>query len=532
MAANLHSRLPAFSIALIEQGPDERDHPYVVNPQAAPLLPGTDLIINYRTTPQPQLNDRSVTNFEGRLLSGSSAANYGAWMRAPVKDYDRWAEQAGHPRWGYHQLLPYFRRTEHHYDAKGDSEQHGFDGPIHTTSGRAYPLRDTIHQAFTEAGFQSIPDPNCGDPLGVAPWVENWRDGRRQHSGRAFDLAGVQLFTNTTVSRVSLNDEKIATGIELLGGRVLHARREVIICCGAHKTPQLLMLSGIGPFDQLEEHKIRQLVDSPMVGSNHFDHLSLHQAWKLRHPEQGLAMGSPAFNKPEYALGFPVEWIANCNVSRTILEAALREDFQSLSNSNSSDADALLLTERAHVGILVAYAPLNLGEGYDVPMDGSHVSSGVLLYQPTSRGRITLASKDPSAEPKVDPRYYTTSTDKAMLRFGIRHAAKVMETATAQSAIGSETTPSGMPALGSDANDQDIDDRVRAYSEVWHHSAGTAAMGKTVQSSVVNAELKVHGTKNLRVVDASVFPTPLSATPQATVYAIAELAAELVEQDV
>lgn len=509
-----------------------RDHPYVVNPQAAPLLPSTDLVVDYKTIPQPHFENRVVTNYAGRLLSGSSAVNYGAWMRAPAGDYDRWAEKVGHSRWRYRGLLPYFRRTEHHYDAKcNNKEQHGFEGPIYTTSGRAYPLRHNIHQAFEQAGFRGMPDLNAGEAFGVAPWVENWRDGSRQHSGKVFDLSGIHLETGMVVSRVILDDNNNATGIELLDGRILHARREVIISCGAHKTPQLLMLSGIGPPDHLNTHGIQPLVESPSVGTNHFDHLSLHQAWKLRHPQNGLAMGSPAFDKPEYALGFLVEWIATYAVPKSTLQPALEEILETRPDKSSSGLSTSQFEDLAHLGLLVAYAPLNLGEGYNVPLDGSHISTGALLYQPTSRGCITLSSKDPAAEPVVDPRYYSTLADREMLRSGIRRVAEIMETAAAQSIIESETTPKDMPALTSNASDEDIDARVRAYSEVWHHSAGTAAMGKTITTSAVDAELKVHGTKHLRVVDASVFPAPVSATPQATVYAIAELAAELIAQE-
>ena len=142
---------------MIEGGPNETEHPYVINPQAAPLLAQTELIVNYRTKPQAQLNGQSVTNYAGRLLSGSSAANYGAWMRAPADDYDFWAKQVGDPRWSYQTLLPYFRRSELHYDPKDDKEQYGFDGPIHTPSRRVYPLRDSVQQTFSRTVFMTYP---------------------------------------------------------------------------------------------------------------------------------------------------------------------------------------------------------------------------------------------------------------------------------------------------------------------------------------------------------------------------------------
>ncbi|KAL8731239.1 MAG: hypothetical protein Q9181_004367, partial [Wetmoreana brouardii] len=517
LASRLHGLLPSSSIALIEHGPDGRTHPYVVNPQAAPLLAQTELVVNYRTISQSQLDQRSMTNYAGRLLSGSSAANYGAWMRAPAVDYDLWAEQIGHPRWSYKALLPYLRQTEHHYDLEGNREQHGFEGPIHTTSGRVYPLRNTIYQAFLELGFKENADLNDGNPHGVAPWVENWRNGGRQHSGKVYDLSNIHLITQAAVSKIKLNADRVATGVELSDGRTCKAENEIIISCGAHRTPQLLMLSGIGPSDQLEKYGIPRLVDLPAVGRNHFDHLSLHQAWKLRFPEEGLAMGSPAFNKPDYALGFPVEWIATYALPEHTLASALQRDVEDRPQPLASQLATLSKPSRAHVGLLAAYAPLNLGGDYDVPLDGSHISTGVLLYQPTSRGRITLASADPAVEPIVDPKYYSMLADKEMLRSGVRRIAQLMQTSAAKDVILGETPPRGMPILAPDASDEDIDARVRAYSEVWHHSAGTAAMGKDTKSSVVDAELRVHGVKGLKVVDASVFPSPISAAPQATV---------------
>lgn len=509
----------------MERGPDQTEHPYVVNPQAAPLLANTDLVVDYKTRPQQELNGRSITNLAGRLLSGSSAANYGVWMRAPAQDYDLWAKCINDIRWTYQNLLQYFRQSEHHHESTQNRGEHGLDGPIHTTSRRVYPLGNSVHRAFEEAGFEDILDSSAG--AGISPWVENWKDGSRQHSSKAFDLSGIHVITEAIVSRIVLNDSKVATGIQLSDGRYLGTKREVVVSCGAHKTPQLLMLSGIGPTDALETHGIGQLVDLPAVGRNHFDHLSLHQAWKLRHPERGLAMGSPAFNKPEYGLGFPVEWMATYSIPPPLLGPVMQSP-----EADPSEVKVTEFSKRVHIGLLIAYAPLNLGEGYEIPLDGSHISSGVLLLHPTSRGRITLASDDSAAEPVVDPNYYSTKADKEMLRLAVRKISQVMETPAAREIIEGETPPKGMTALTSSATDKDIDARVKACSEVWHHSGGTAAMGIDPQTSVVDGEFKVHKTSGLRVVDASVFPGPISATPQATVYAMALLCADLIAQTV
>ena len=320
----------------------------------------------------------------------------------PPIDYHHWSERVGNPRWAYNQLLPFFRHTESHYDPNGDAVQHGFQGPIHTTSGRSYTLRESVHQAFLQAGFRDILDLNAGEALGVAPWTENWKDGRRQHLAKVFGLSDVQILTRAVVARVIVQDDKVATGVELIEGRQIHANHEVIISCGAHNTPQLLMLSGVGPKEELKKHGIRQLVESPAVGKNHFDHLALHQAWKLIHPERGLALGSPAFNDLAYMLGYPVEWIATDAVPSHVIEQALTEDAGTQSDVGPK-SHLNLLPSCAHLALLIAYAPLNLSPDYDVSLDGSHVSFRTLLYKPTSHGRITISSADPDAEPVVEP---------------------------------------------------------------------------------------------------------------------------------
>ncbi|KAL8885903.1 MAG: hypothetical protein Q9215_006311 [Flavoplaca cf. flavocitrina] len=379
----------------------------------------------------------------GRVLSGSSAANCGAWIRAPPIDYDHWAGRVGNSRWAYNELLPFFHHTESHYDPNGDAEQHSCQGPMHTTSGRSYPLRESVHEAFLQAGFRDIPDLNAGEAL---------------HSGKVFDLSGVKVLVGVAVARVIAKDDEVATGIELIDGRQIHSNHEVIISCGAHKTPQLLILSGIRPKEELEKYGIRQMVESPAVGKNHFDHLALHQAWKLKHPERGLALGSPAFNDPAYMLGYPVEWIATDAVPSHVIEQALTEfgGTQSDVNPKSHPNDLLSC---AHLALLIAYAPLNLSPDYNVPLDGSHVSSGALLYKPTSRGRITISSADPNAEPVVNPHYYSTLADKQMLRAGVRKIGRIMETAAAQGMIEEETTSKGTLSLPSAASDGDIDAR-------------------------------------------------------------------------
>ena len=530
VASRLHQGDPSKTVLLIERGPDEQKHPHIISPVAAPLIPvTTNLVSQYPTKPQAALANRTISNLTGNILSGSSAVNYGMWSRGDKADYEQWAKSSGDDRWTYERMMPYFNRSEHHHDPDADPKLHGFDGPIHTVSGRHYPLRDTVYSAFHAAGYQDIQDANSGNPLGLAKYTENWHKATRQPAGTAYPLEGVEVMTDTTVHKLTLKDHPatgnmLVTGIELLSGRQIHARNEVIISCGAHRTPQLLMLSGIGNEVELAKHGIHQFVNSHFVGHNLFDHLALGIAWKLKPSvqERGAALGHRKWkNNHSNAEGMPMEWIVHASVRPSALLPALQADGEILSAPKQ-----LLLKERAHTMMLVAYGPMAMGPNNSIPMDGSHISSIALLYQPTSRGSLTLSSANPEDPPVVDPAYYATQADKVMLRSAIRNILRVMETPAMQEVVDCESPPKGYPPLTSKSTDGEIDARVAGFGTTIHHAAGTCAMG-----NVVDGQLRVRGVDGLRIVDASVFPAPVSGGLQASVYAVAELASDLILGD-
>jgi choline dehydrogenase-like flavoprotein len=197
---------------------------------------------------------------------------------------DLWSKIVGDKKWSYEGMLPYFKRTETHHDPSNvDSSQHGFEGPIHTTAlARNYPLRELMRQSFLNAGLKWTDDANGGNPLGVSPYTENWREGKRQPAGKAYGLKGVDVITNVFVRRIIL-EGNVAKGAELADGRTILANKEVILSCGSIRSPQLLKLSGIGPKDELEKHGIPQLIDSPEVGENFNDHSCLAQFFRVRY---------------------------------------------------------------------------------------------------------------------------------------------------------------------------------------------------------------------------------------------------------
>ena len=260
IATRLKEYDPEASVTLLEAGPNEHDNPLMVEPMGTFQLHQSKYEYNYKTVPQKYYDGRQVFNAGGKQLSGSSSVNYAMWTRGGTADYDLWADLVNDQGWSYQALLPYFKKTETHYDStQGDTEQHGFDGPIHTTaSARHYPLGDKMKQAFVEGtGLPIIEDANGGSPIGIAPYTENWRDGKRQSCGKAYGLAGVRVETESVVRRIILENAATAKGAEVVDGRVYEAKREVIVCCGAIRTPQMLLLSGIGPSDELCRHGIQ-----------------------------------------------------------------------------------------------------------------------------------------------------------------------------------------------------------------------------------------------------------------------------------
>lgn len=353
---------------------------------------------------------------------------------------------------------------------------------------------------------------NSGDPNGVAQLVENWHEASRQHAAICYDLKGIHVMTNTVVERVLLQGNR-TTGVALTDGQRLMASKEVILSCGALRTPQLLMLSGIGPESELSKHNIKQVAELP-VGQYLHDHGSINIVWKLRRPDQGYAFGSPAFNKPEYATGNPMDWMATA--------AAPDED---LRKAATADGTTFHPGPRTDYEVTVTYAVTAAAPVEMAPMDGTHITTGVLCLSPTSRGTVTLASDKVTENPIIDPRYFATEHDRAVLRTGMRLTLKAMESAALKEYIEGETPPAGMPRISSASSDAELDKRVNAMSWSWFHAAGTASMGK-----VVDTRCRVYGIQGLRVVDTSIMPLSITAHLQAPMYAIAELAADLIAQ--
>lgn len=383
----------------------------------------------------------------------------GLWTRGDSKDYEAWANLVDDNRWSWSGLLPHFRKTETHYDPKGSSELHGHNGPVYTasvsSSGRNYPLREPIKAAWTELGLQSPEDSNGGHPLGIAETVESRSIGQRVIASAAYPLNGVTVLSSTLVKRIMISSPphglKVATGVETTSGKIFHAKREVIVSAGAFRTPQLLLLSGVGAAAELSKHGIKQIVESPEVGKNLWDQIMLKQHWRLRDPSIGAAVGHSKWTDPAFLTSNPCEWNINSSVPTQELKAALQKDGVSV-----GDDHELLKDPRCHVGFIVYYV--------GAPYDGSTITTFTINLLPTARGTVTLASTSVDAYPVIDPNHYSTETDRYRLRTGVSMMAKSWTTEAGKAIIQDEVVPEGSEAITADSGDDVIDARLETFA--------------------------------------------------------------------
>lgn len=526
LASRLSTARPDLSFVLLEAGGLPDENPLIRVPLASALLQNTSVDWNYPTVPQNGLDGRPREAHCGKVLGGGSAINYSAWTRCDAQDYDEWASIVGDERWSYKRQLPYMKKTETHHDPHGDTSVHGTSGPIQTqtsmTTHRKYPLTDTLLSAYSRVGLDLIEDGNSGAPAGVWKLIEARKDGQRQLSCEVYKLKqpNLTVLTKTLASKVILeSDEKSslrAVGVEATDGRRFMARKQVISSAGACRSPQLLLLSGIGPASELTKHGIEVKHDLPQVGLGYTDHMGLFSWWRVA-PEKNLTFSERMLaENPAWHKGLPFDIFGLDRVDSAKLQDAYDKDGYTARKANGSRSD---------VEIIIFYGPAEFGGVTDTdnPLDGTHMTFAIMPTLPTSRGSVGLTSSDANSAPHIDPAYYTTEADRVVVREGYRKLMRIVETPEFSAILEGETTPPGMPSLRSDSTDEQIDERVKRIGKTMYHGSGSMSMG-----AVVDSECRVKGVDALRVVDASVIPVPLSGHPMVAIYALAEQAVDII----
>lgn len=480
LAARL-SEDPGHQVLLLEAGSGDPS-PAMANPMAWPALAGTPVDWAYETVPQPGAGGAVLPWPRGRVLGGSSGINGMMHIRGDRRAYDAW-ELAGALGWNYDRLLPFFKKSE---EAAGDPAYRGTRGPMRVAP---FPVREELwedcFQAAVDSGHRPLADANGPVAEGVAWNDVNVVDGKRQSAADGYLTPAVRERPNLTITTDArvlrlLVEQAACQGVEYQRGTqtvTVHADREVVLTAGTVATPQLLMLSGIGPGAHLREHGISVAADLPGVGRN----LQDHPKSQIAYAATRQVRGGPYARKPHVLL-------------RTDLGA---------------DPDIQILFVEFPV-----HPRWQLG-----PEDGYSVLFS--LMTPASRGTIELASADPGKPPLIDPCYLTDPRDVTRMTMGLL-AAREIGAADALAPLRKDELFPGPQARA----DADLRDYLQRTITTYFHPVGTCRIG-TDDLSVVDPRLQVHGIGQLRIADASVMPSLPSANTNAAVLAVAERAAAI-----
>ena len=518
----LASRLtenPDITVCLLEYGGDGKDLAVRVPAGLILLVPGKPIKLNnwcFHTEPQTHLNDRRGFQPRGQCLGGSSAINAMVYTRGSPLDYDLWVDQ-GCTGWGFDDVLPYFIKSEN--NVRGSDDLHGDSGPLNVSD--LLSPRD-ISKAFVEAGIANGLDHNADfngtkqDGVGLyqVTHFHGEKQGQRCSAAAAYlhpvqERPNLTVVTHAQANRVVIEDNKAVGVIYEKGGaeETVMARQEVILSGGAFGSPKVLMLSGIGPKDQLQDLGIEVVVDSPEVGENLQDHLDVVFDYEVNTTDV-----------------FGVGAIAGMHFFKAMRQ--WRKDGTGLLSTNYAEAGAFFSVgdapkEWPNTQLHFAIARV-MNHGRDLKL-GYAVSVHSCYLRPESRGTVKLASTDPAAAVLIDPNYLSHPKDVEYMVAGAERTRAIMAETPMANYI-TEDYPA--PYLEKDG----MLGYIRNRSDTIYHPVGTCRMGPDEQS-VVDLELKVRGVKGLRVIDASIMPTLISANTNAPTIMIAEKLSDIIKAE-
>jgi choline dehydrogenase-like flavoprotein len=465
----------------------------------------------YETVPQPGLNGRRGYQPRGKGLGGSSATNAMAYIRGHAWDYDNWAAN-GCPGWTYEDVLPWFKKSEG--NTRGADDFHGSDGPLDVTE-----LRD-VHagtREFVEAAASlQIPrndDFNGARQEGVGLYQVTQKNGERWSSARAFldgakDRPNLEVMTGATIERI-LFDEGRAWGVAYVQGgeaKVIRAKAGVVLSAGVFGTPQILMLSGVGPGRHLRDMGLPVRIDRPAVGDNLQDHIDYVAAFET----QG-----------RYFMGKSLP--SAFSMARDMARWLMRREGRW--TTNYAEAGAFLFADPASKtpDVQLHFVPAPLEDHGRGEARGHGFSCHVCVLRPESAGTVRLASLDPHQMPLIDPAFLSAPADVELLKKGVRAMYRILESAPLCAHEGRDRNPIDL------SDDDALERLIRARADTVYHPVGTARMGSD-DLAVCDPKLKVRGIEGLWIADASVMPKIVSGNTNAPTIMIGERCAEFVAE--
>lgn len=503
--ANRLSADPDTRVLVLEAGGSHK-HMNVDTPAAFSKLFQTKRDWNYFTQPEPGADDRQLYLPRGKMLGGSSSMNAMIYIRGNRVDYDGWAA-GGCEGWSYEAVLPYFKKSEH--NARGADAYHGVDGPLNVADQRSVnELSLAFVDAAVDIGYPRNADFNGVDQVGVGAYQVTQKKGARWSTANAYLVPAMKrrnltIRTDAHASRIVIEGGK-AVGVEYRrNGESLSDRAdgEVIVSGGAYNTPQLLMLSGIGPAAHLSEFDIEVAVDNANVGAHLQDHPVIMNIFKVS-KAVSLAHAEKPARLAEYLL-----------FKKGML------------SSNVGEAGGFVHTRDGLEGpdIQFHFAPGYFNRhGFEI-IDGDAMTVGPTLVAPKSRGHVRLRNANPSVHPDILSQALSHPDDLRSLVDGMKITRQIAHSRVFDAYQGGELHP------GDDAKtDDELAAYIRSKAELLYHPSGTARMGPDPSNAVVDPQLRVFGVDGLRVVDASVMPTVVRGNTNAPTIMIAEKAADLI----
>lgn len=511
--ANRLSESGKYTVLLLEAGGKDNDMNMKI-PAGFPKLYKTKHDWDYQTTPQEHLHQRELYLPRGKTLGGSSSINAMIYIRGNQADYDGWAAE-GNTGWSYHDILPYFKKSEHQEVFK--DEYHGQNGPLNVMN-RHYtnPLSDVFVKAGKELGYPENPDFNGKEQEGFGRYQVTHINGSRCSTAVAYlnpikKRSNLTIQTKALVERIIIENGK-TTGVQYLQKGKSHTaqvRQEVIVSAGTYNSPQVLMLSGIGAGSELQQHGIPVVKDLPAVGKNLQDHLVSFSLFSSNYK-----------NSLDSAEDFPVilKHLANYFINK-------KGPFSS--NIGESGAFVKSSPEEIAPDIQYHFGPcFFLEHGFQKPK-GNGYSIGNKVLIPKSMGTVKLSSTNPNHKVAIDHNYLSDDDDMRKSIWAFKLGQQLGLTKAFTPYRTGYHTPTQILT-----DHAAIADLIRSTAETLYHPTSTCKMGQSAADSVVNNRLQVHGIEGLRVIDASIMPKIVRGNTNAPTIAIAEKGAEMILEDV